>query len=117
MFAAAKKLDNLIGFTDSNKLQIDGPVGEIVGLEPLADKWSAFGWAVIRVQDGNDAAQVGAAITRAKQNRGTGKPTMVILNTIKGKGVSFIEDKGAANHNMNISEEDARLAIAEIREA
>lgn len=117
MFASAKKLDNLIAFTDYNDLQIDGRVSEIVGLEPLADKWSAFGWKVIRVPDGNDAEQVGAAITEARANRGGGKPTMVILHTVKGKGVSFIENKGAANHNMNLSEEDARLAIAEIREA
>lgn len=117
MFAAAKKLDNLIAFTDYNKLQIDGPVSEVVALEPLSAKWSAFGWNVIEVADGNDCEQVSAAIAQAKSLLGGGKPTMVILNTVKGKGVSFIEDKGAGNHNMNISEDDARRAIAEIREA
>lgn len=117
MFASAKKLDNLIAFTDYNKLQIDGPVSEVVGLEPLSAKWSAFGWNVIEVADGNDSAQVSEGIAKAKALLGKGKPTMVILNTKKGKGVSFIEEKGAGNHNMNISEDDARRAIAEIREA
>ena len=117
MFASAKKLDNLIAFTDYNKLQIDGPVSEVVGLEPLSAKWSAFGWNVIEVADGNDSAQVSEGIAKAKALLGKGKPTIVILNTKKGKGVSFIEEKGAGNHNMNISEDDARRAIAEIREA
>lgn len=117
MFASAKKLDNLIAFTDYNKLQIDGSVSEVVGLEPLSAKWSAFGWNVIEVADGNDSAQVSEGIAKAKALLGKGKPTMVILNTKKGKGVSFIEEKGAGNHNMNISEDDARRAIAEIREA
>lgn len=117
MFAAAKKLDNLIAFTDYNKLQIDGPVSQVVSLEPLTDKWRTFGWNVVNVVDGNDAGQVDAALSLAKSYRGSGKPTMVILNTVKGMGVSFIRDKGAGNHNMNISEEEARLAIAEIRGA
>ena len=115
MFAAAKKLDNLVGFTDYNKLQIDGPVAEVCDIAPLADKWRAFGWNVIDVADGNDAQQVSDAVKQAKANRGSGKPTMVILNTVKGKGVSFIEALGAANHNSNISMDDAKRAIAEIR--
>ena len=115
MFAAAKKLDNLVGITDFNKLQIDGPVAEVVDIAPLADKWKAFGWNVVDVVDGNDMEQVVAALQQAKANRGTGKPTMVILNTVKGCGVSFIESVGAGNHNMNISMADAQRAIAEIR--
>lgn len=115
MFAAAKKLDNLVGFTDYNKLQIDGTVAEVCDIAPLADKWRAFGWNVIDVADGNDAQQVSDAVKAAKANRGSGKPTMVILNTVKGKGVSFIEALGAANHNSNISMDDAQRAIAEIR--
>ena len=115
MFAAAKKLDNLVGITDFNKLQIDGPVAEVVDIAPLADKWKAFGWNVVDVVDGNDMEQVVAALQQAKANRGTGKPTMVILNTVKGCGVSFIESVGAGNHNMNISMVDAQRAIAEIR--
>lgn len=115
MFAAAKKLDNLVGFTDYNKLQIDGPVAEICDVAPLADKWRAFGWNVIEVADGNDVDQVSAAVSAAKANRGTGRPTMVILNTLKGCGVSFVVEKGAGNHNMNLSEEEAQAAIREVR--
>ena len=115
MFAAAKKLDNLIAFTDYNKLQIDGPVAEINDVAPLAEKWAAFGWNVIDVEDGNDVEQVREAVRHAKLGLGGEKPTMVILNTKKGCGVKWIEDLGAANHNTNISEEQARAAIAEIR--
>ena len=117
MFASAKKLDNVIAFTDYNKLQIDGPVAEVVDIAPLAEKWRSFGWNVIDVRDGNDPAQIDAAIALAKTQRGSGKPTMILLNTVKGKGVSFIEVAGAANHNMNISEADAERAIAEVRGA
>ena len=115
MFASAKKLDNLIGFTDYNKLQIDGSVEEFNSIAPLADKWAAFGWNVIDVKDGNDVAQVEAAVAAAKANRGSGKPTMVLLNTVKGCGVSFVEAMGASCHNANISWDDAQRAIAEIR--
>ena len=115
MFAAAKKLDNLIAFTDYNKLQIDGPVSEVNDIAPLAEKWAAFGWNVIDVEDGNDVDQVFAAVQHAKLGRGSEKPTMVILNTKKGCGVKWIEDLGAGNHNTNISEEQAKAAAAEIR--
>ena len=115
MFAAAKKLDNLIGFTDYNKLQIDGSVAEVNDIAPLADKWRAFGWNVIEVKDGNDVEQVSAAVKEAKTMRGSGRPTMVILNTLKGCGVQWIVDLGAGNHNTNVNEEQAKAAIAEIR--
>lgn len=115
MFAAAKKLDNLIGFTDYNKLQIDGTVAEVCDIAPLADKWRAFGWNVIEVTDGNCTQQVSDAVKAAKANRGSGAPTMVILHTLKGCGVSFIAEKGAGNHNMNLSEAEAEAAIKEVR--
>lgn len=115
MFAAAKKLDNLIAFTDYNKLQIDGPVSEVNDIAPLAEKWAAFGWNVIDVEDGNDLDLVSEAVKHAKLGRGSDKPTMVILNTKKGCGVKWIEDLGAGNHNTNVSEEQAQAAIAEIR--
>ena len=116
MFAASKGLGNLVGFTDYNKLQIDGTVAQVNDIAPLADKWAAFGWNVIDVADGNDVEQVSAAVKQAKANRATGRPTMVILNTLKGCGVKWIEEMGAGNHNTNISEEQAKAAIAEIRE-
>ena len=116
MFAGAKGLDNLIAFTDYNKLQIDGPVAQVNDIAPLADKWAAFGWNVIDVANGNDVYEVQDAVEAAKANIGSGKPTMVILNTLKGCGVKWIEEMGAGNHNTNISEEQAKAAIAEIRE-
>ena len=115
MFAAAKKLDNLIAFTDYNKFQIDDSVAKVNDIAPLDEKWAAFGWNVIDVEDGNDAEQVQEAVKHAKLGLSGEKPTMVILNTKKGCGVKWIEDLGAANHNTNISEEQARAAIAEIR--
>ena len=116
MFAASKGLGNLVGFTDYNKLQIDGTVAQVNDIAPLADKWAAFGWNVIDVADGNDVEQVSAAVKQAKANRATGRPTMVILTTLKGCGVKWIEEMGAGNHNTNVSEEQAKAAIAEIRE-
>ena len=115
MFAAAKKLDNLIAFTDYNKLQIDGTVAQVNDVAPLAEKWAAFGWNVIEVEDGNDVEQVSAAVKHAKLGLGSGKPTMVILNTLKGCGVQWIVDLGPGNHNCPVSEEQAEAAIREIR--
>ena len=115
MFAAAKKLDNLIAFTDYNKQQIDGTVAEVNDIAPLAEKWAAFGWNVIDVEDGNDVEQVEKAVEHAKLGRDSGKPTMIILNTLKGKGVKWIEDMGSGNHNCPVSEEQAEAAIREIR--
>lgn len=115
MFAAGKHLDNLIAFTDYNKLQIDGTVEEVNGIAPLDEKWKAFGWNVIDVEDGNDIDEVSAAVQHAKLGVGSQKPTMVILNTKKGCGVKWIEDLGAGNHNTNVTAEQAEAAIREIR--
>ena len=115
MFAAAKKLDNLIAFTDYNKLQIDDEVAKVNDIAPLAEKWAAFGWNVIDVEDGNDVEQVSEAVRHAKLGIGGGRPTMVILNTKKGCGVKWIEDLGAGNHNCKITEEQAEEAIRVIR--
>ena len=115
MFAGNYGLDNLIAFTDCNGLQVDGKVEDVGNLEPLADKWRAFNWNVIEVMNGNDVDAVRAAVIEAKANRGSGRPTMVLLRTTKGAGVSFVIAKGAANHNAPFSKEDAARAIAEIR--
>ena len=115
MFAAAKKLDNLIAFTDYNKMQIDGTTDEVNSIAPLAEKWAAFGWNVIDVEDGNDIEQVEEAVKHAKLGRGSGKPTMVILNTLKGCGVQWVVDLGTGNHNCPVTEEQAKAAIREIR--
>ena len=115
MFAAAKQLDNLIAFTDYNKLQIDDTVAKVNDIAPLAEKWAAFGWHVIEVEDGNDVEQVSAAVKHAKLGLGSGKPTMVILNTLKGCGVPEIVALGPGNHNCPFSEAQADAAIAALR--
>ncbi|MBQ2204011.1 MAG: transketolase [Oscillospiraceae bacterium] len=116
MFASSKHLDNLIGFTDYNLLQIDGTVAEVNDVAPLNEKWAAFGWNVIDVANGNDLCEVSDAVRRAKANRGSGKPTMVILHTKKGCGMKWAEDLGPANHNVKVPAEVAEAAIRALRE-
>ena len=115
LFAAHNRLDRLVAFTDCNKLQIDGPTDEVLGLERLEDKWAAFGWAACRV-DGHDLAAIDEAIARAQEraDRGDGRPAMIVLDTVKGKGASFCEGQ-AANHNMTFDYGTAQKAIAELR--
>jgi transketolase len=115
LFAAKMKLDNLIVFTDYNKQQLDGPTAEINPLDPLPDKWKAFGWNVYNVKDGNDLQELDAAITAAKAN--VGKPSMIIMNTVKGKGICFVENNKGGCHSMSISCEQKECAINEIRGA
>jgi transketolase len=88
MSAAHYKLDNLTAFLDRNKLQIDGPTEQIMSIEPIVDKWKAFGWHVIEI-NGHSMPEILAAAAQAKETKG--KPTMVICHTVKGKGVSFME--------------------------
>ena len=88
MFAAHRRLDNLTAIVDRNGLQIDGPTEKVVSLEPVADKWRAFNWNVIRV-DGHDHAKLLVAFEEAKKTQG--RPTVIVANTVKGKGVSFME--------------------------
>lgn len=111
MFAAQHKLDNVIAFTDYNKFQLDGPLSEICNIAPLDDKWRAFGWNVIVVDDGHNCDEIDAAITLAKFSD---KPSMIILNTVKGKGVSFAEQAGVGNHSMQISPEMMAKGLAEL---
>jgi transketolase len=114
MFASQKKLNNLIAFTDYNKMQIDGTTEMVNSLEPIDKKWEAFGWNTIIVKDGHDLDELDKAIILAKKSD---KPTMIIANTIKGKGVSFVEKKGFGNHNMPMSSDEVKLAVEEIRSA
>lgn len=90
MAASKYKLDNLTGIVDVNGLQIDGPTDEVMPLEPLEDKWKAFGWEVLQI-DGNDVAQISQALKMARDI--TGKPVMILAHTVKGKGVSFMENQ------------------------
>jgi len=108
LFAGNQKLANLTAFTDYNKQQLDGYTKDIADLDDLPAKWQAFGWFVQRV-DGHDLAALDAAIDRAIAV--TDKPSMIIMDTIKGKGCSFAEGN-AANHSMVFNLEQAREAIA-----
>jgi transketolase len=109
--AAKWGLDNLCAFVDYNKGQIDGLVKDVMPLEPLEDKWRAFGWHVRRI-DGHDFAQILDGLAEAR--RTTGRPTVIIADTIKGKGVSFME--GLAKwHGTAPNRKEADQAIAEIR--
>lgn len=113
MLASQKKLNNLIAFTDYNKMQIDGMVDDVNSLEPIDKRWESFGWTVV-VIDGHNFDEIDMAISVAKKSS---KPTMIIANTIKGKGVSFVVEKGYGNHNMPITAEQLEQAIAEIGRA
>lgn len=90
MFAAHHKLENLIAIVDYNKIQALGRVEEVINLEPLADRWRAFGWGVKEI-DGHDFEHLIAALEKAPFEEH--KPSVLIAHTVKGKGVSFMEDK------------------------
>jgi len=91
LIANQYKLDNLIVTVDYNKFQSLAPVEETIALEPFTDKWASFGWHVIRA-DGHDHDALKAAYDEAKAAMGHGKPLVVIADTVKGKGVSFMEN-------------------------
>ncbi|MCX5909007.1 MAG: transketolase [Deltaproteobacteria bacterium] len=90
MSASHFKLDNLIAIVDRNRLQIDGTTEEVMALEPLADKWKSFGWAVTDI-DGHDMTTIVRTLDHLPLAQG--KPTMIIAQTTKGKGVSFMENQ------------------------
>jgi transketolase len=110
MFAAHHKLDNITVFLDHNGLQIDGPNEEVMSIEPIGDKFKAFGWHVINI-DGHSFEEIFEAIDEAKNTKG--KPTMIVAKTIKGKGVSFMENQ-VGWHGKAPSEEQTIQAIEEL---
>lgn len=110
MTAAHYKLDNVCAIVDYNNLQIDGKVSEVKDIAPLAQKWQSFNWHTIEI-DGHDLSQVLAAYAEAKQHRG--QPTVIIANTVKGKGVSFMENV-AGWHGKAPNNDELQKALAEI---
>lgn len=112
MFASHHKLDNLIAFTDYNKLQLDDSIDNICSIEPLADKWKAFGWDVTEVFEGNNCDEIDKAILEAKKSQ---KPVMIILHTVKGCGVDFAEKAGISNHSMTVSKEMFEKGMKELK--
>ena len=110
MFAAAKGLDNLVVIVDNNNLQIDGTVEEVNSPYPIPEKFAAFGFHVIEI-DGNDLEQIEAALTEAKTVKG--KPTAIVQKTVKGKGVSFMENQ-CSWHGTAPKKDEYDIAMAEL---
>ena len=110
MSSAHFRLDNLVAVTDFNGLQIDGPNAEVMTVTPLPEKWRAFGWNVIEI-DGHDFEQILDALS--PERKVEGKPTMIIAKTIKGKGVSFMENE-CDWHGKAPSEEQVKQALVEL---
>ena len=113
MAAAHYKLDNLCAIIDFNGLQIDGDIHQVMNPTPLDEKFAAFGWHVICI-DGHNLEEIRKAYQEAKEIKG--QPTVIVAKTIKGKGVSFMENQ-ASWHGVAPSEEEAAQAIKEIEEA
>jgi transketolase len=111
MTSSHHKLDNLTVIVDSNKYQIDGRVEDIKSLSPFADKWKAFGWNVL-VCDGHDLKSIDAALDKAARTKG--RPTVIIADTVKGKGVSFMEAKPLDYHGKAPTAEEEKQALAQL---
>ena len=115
MFAAHYKLDNLCIIADINGLQIDGRTCDVMNTEPVDAKFAAFGCDVVKA-DGHDFDQLEAAFARFHANRGSGKPTCILMKTTKGKGVSYMEDN-AGWHGKAPNDEEYAKGMAELAEA
>ena len=115
MFSAHYKLDNLCAIVDLNGLQIDGPTAQVMNSAPVDEKFAAFGFHVI-VVDGHDFDALEAAFERFHANHGTGKPTAILMKTLKGKGVSYMEGQvgwhGKAPNDEEYAQGMAELAAA-----
>ncbi|MEG0135600.1 MAG: transketolase [Cetobacterium sp.] len=110
MTAAHYKLDSVCAFVDSNNLQIDGNVDKIMGINPLDKKWEAFGWNVIQI-DGHNFEEILGALDKARETKG--QPTVIIANTTKGKGVSFMENV-CGFHGVAPTVEETEKAVKEL---
>jgi transketolase len=110
MAASHYKLDNLVAIIDRNGLQITGGTEDVMSIEPFGDKWKAFGWEVV-VIDGNDIEQLVNVLEGAPKI--TGKPTLIVANTVKGKGISFAENVAKWHHYVP-SKEEYELAMEEL---
>jgi len=110
MTAAHRRLDNLTAFVDANGLQIDGPVADIKSMERIGDRFAAFGWHVVEI-DGHDIPAIMAALAEARNTQG--RPTVVVARTVKGKGVSFMENQ-LGWHGTAPKPDQVRAALAEL---
>ncbi len=114
MFAGFRKLDNLCVIVDNNGLQIDGPIDEVNSPYPIGDKFRAFNFHVIEVADGNDFDQLRAAFDEAKATKGA--PSAIVMKTVKGKGVSFMEGQ-VSWHGTAPNDEQYAQAMEELKKA
>ena len=114
MFAGNHDLDNLCVIVDNNNLQIDGPITEVNSPYPIADKFRAFNFHVVEVADGNDFDQLRSAFDEAKATKG--KPTAIVMKTVKGKGVSFMENQ-VGWHGKAPNDDEYATAMAELTKA
>jgi transketolase len=114
MLAGHRKLDNLVVIVDNNGLQIDGKIEEVNSPYPIDEKFKAFNFHVINVADGNDMDQLGAAFDEARTVKGM--PTAIILKTVKGKGVSYMENQ-AGWHGKAPNDEQYAQAMEELEKA
>jgi transketolase len=110
MSASHYRLDNLCAFIDYNGFQIDGPVNEVIQIEPLVDKWRAFGWHTLEI-DGHSIKEILDSTSVASKIKG--KPTIIISHTIKGKGVSFMEGENRY-HGVAPTREEEKRALLEL---
>ena len=112
MTSAHYKIDNLTAIIDRNELQIDGHTEEIMALNPIKDKWQAFGWETFEI-NGHNFEEIINTFEKAKHVKG--KPVMIIANTVKGKGVSFMEGK-VGYHGVAPTKEEEKIALKELEE-
>lgn len=112
MAAAHYKLDNLLAFIDINGLQIDGAVSDVMNPMPIDEKFKAFGWNVIVLEDGHDMEAIYHACEEAKTVKG--KPTVILAKTVKGKGVSYMENQ-VGWHGVAPNEEQCKQALEELK--
>ena len=110
MFAAHHELKNLCTIIDYNKLQSDDFNKNIMGLEPLVDKWRSFGWNALEI-DGHNDQEISQAFARHKESQ---IPTVIIANTVKGKGVSYMENIPSWHGSLKLSDEDLTIAFQEL---
>ena len=111
MFAGFRKLDNLVVIVDNNGLQIDGPVDQVCSPYPIDEKFKAFNFHVIDLKDGNDMDQIAAAFAEARDVKG--QPVVIIAHTVKGKGVSFMENQ-VGWHGKAPNDEEYAIAMADL---
>lgn len=113
MFAGHRKLDNLVVIVDNNNLQIDGPIDEVCSPYPIDKKFEAFNFHVINI-DGNDFDEIAAAFKEARETKGM--PTAIIARTVKGKGVSYMENQ-AGWHGKAPNDEEYQIAMEDLKKA